>query len=191
MHTISFDAECLEKTLRPPRNASLKEYAWRRLAEGWVNRSIAVGCNPQMRQAPASSEGFAGEWLLTASLAGIEARLSNMPNKLFDEVFQILGGLNRIRHDPDFKPWHGNVLLDNGSPFALAFRLRLARQGLNMEQRQFYRCCGFNQRAGEALESANPVFARANSEILQAVCERHDIPEEWMTYGSAAELELE
>ncbi len=168
-----------------------KMLAGDRLVETWVQAAIAAGCDPRMRQEPLSSDELAGEWLLVTSKAGLNHPLypGALPDELLDEVFVVLGRLGRIVHDTELKAWHGNVLPDDSSARALAFRAKLAREALGINRRHFYGACGINPKAGESLEGGHVSFASLDHEILHDVCGYHDIPEEWLMLGNAEDIE--
>ena len=144
-----------------------------------------------MRQEPLSSDGLAGEWLLVTSKAGLGHPLypGALPDELLDEVFIVLARLGRIVHDTELKAWHGNVLTDDSSARALAFRVKLAREALGINRRHFYGACGINPKAGEALEAGHVSFASPDHEILHELCTYHGIPEEWLMLGNAEDIE--
>ena len=173
-----------------PIGAAAKKRAYRGFAETWVARAITGGCDPCMRQEPLLSEGYAGEWLLVVSAAGFDNPLypGRLPERFLDEVFLILGRLGRIKPDAQLRPWHGNVLLDDDSPRAIAFRVKLIRQSLNMECEEFYGAVGIRALVGEALESDHLAFARPDKMMLQAIALHYDAPEEWLCFGAAEEI---
>lgn len=144
-----------------------------------------------MRQESLLSHGLAGEWLLITSKAGVNPPIypGALPDELLDEVFIVLARLGRIVHDTELKTWHGNVLPDDSSARALAFRMKLAREALGMNCKHFYGACGINPKAGESLEAGHVSFATPDHEMLQEVCSYHDIPEEWLMLGNAEDIE--
>jgi hypothetical protein len=144
-----------------------------------------------MRQEPLSSGDLAGEWLLVVSTAGLDHPQypGRLPERFLNEVFQVLGFLSRVKPDAYLRPWHGNVLLDDGSPRALAFRVKLIREALHMHFEEFYGALGIRAVVGEALECGYIAFARPDQQMLQAIAWRHDVPEEWLTFGAAEEIE--
>ncbi len=168
---------------RPARNSR---------ATTWAERAIAAGCDPRLHQQPLSSDGFAGEWLLVTDKAGVNTSLypGKLPEELWDEVFIVLVGLGRLIHDRDLRPWHGIVLLNDSSPQALALRIKLVRDALEMDHSLFYGACGLNPRAGEALEAGHALLASPGHEMVNQVSAHYDIPEEWLKYGTAEEIEL-
>jgi hypothetical protein len=111
-----------------------------------------------------------------------------LPDELLDEVFIVLARLGRVQHDIELKAWHGNVLPDDSSARALAFRVKLAREALGIDRRHFYGACGINPKAGEALEAGHVSFASPDHE-MQDVCSYHHIPEEWLMLGNAEDIE--
>ena len=191
MRKSSAAAEAIICSFRSVGPIGVKTLADDRLAETWVQAAIAAGCDPRMRQEPLSSEGAAGEWLLVTSKAGANNPLypGTLPDELLDEVFIVLARLGRIVHDTGLKAWHGNVLPDDSSPGALAFRVKLSREALGINRRHFYGACGLNPKAGEALEAGHVSFASADHEMLHELCTHHDIPEEWLMLGHAEDIE--
>ncbi len=192
MRRSSAAAEAIICSFQSVRPMEVKTLAGDRLAEIWVQAAIAAGCDPLMRQEPLSSEGLAGEWLLATAKAGLASPLypGALPDDLLDEVFMVLSRLGRIKHDARLKPWHGNVMPDDGSPRALAFRVKLAREALAMDRTRFYGDCGLNLKAGEALEAAHVSFADPDNEMLQELCAHHAIPEEWAVLGNAEDIDV-
>jgi hypothetical protein len=174
------------------RGSAAKRLAYRGFAETWVEEAIAAGCYPHMRQEPLSSHELAGEWLLVVSAAGLANPLypGSVPDRFLDEVFLILGHLGRIKPCHGLRPWHGNVLPDDTSSRALAFRLKLVREALNLDYESFYGIMGIHSGTGEAIESGRFGYAAPDEEMLQAVCLYYDAPEEWLTHGGAEEMEL-
>ena len=161
------------------------------LAEIWVQAAIAAGCDPFMRQEPLSSGELAGEWLLVTSKAGLSHALypGALPDELLDEVFVVLSRLGRVQHDAILMPWHGNVMSDDSSALALAFRVRLAREALAMDRARFYGECSLNPKAGEALEAGHVSFASPDHVMVPELCAHHGIPEEWVAIGNAQDIE--
>ena len=191
MRQSSTAAEAIIRSFRSMAPIGAKALSGDRLAETWVQAAIAAGCDPHMRQQPLSSDGLAGEWLLVVSKAGLNHPLypGQLPDELLDEVFLVLSRLGRVICDGELKAWHGNVWTDDSSPRALAFRMRLAREGLGLDRRQFYGAFRVNPVAGEALEAAHGSFASADHEMLQELCAYHGIPEEWLMLGDAEDIE--
>jgi hypothetical protein len=182
---------CFSKVLVFPINrGAAQARTYRSFAEVWVERAIAAGCNPNMRQQSLASED-AGEWLLVIFAAGLSHPLypGRLPVRFLDDVFLILSRLGRIEHNRNLKPWHGNVLLDNASSRAVALRLKLIRHALHMDYARFYGAVGIAAKVGEALESGRVAFLEPDVEMLKAVCLHYDAPEEWLTHGSAEEIE--
>jgi hypothetical protein len=101
----------------------------------------------------------------------------------------VLARLGRVTHDQHLKPWHGNVLLDDSTSRAIAFRIKLVREALYMDASQFFRSCGIDQEVGEALEAGYVTSLCPDQELLQAICVHYDIPEEWIMHGAAEEIE--
>ena len=170
----------------------VKTDATRQLAGIWVQAAIAAGCDPHMRQEPLSSEAAAGEWSLVLAKAGRENPLfpGTPPDDLLDEVLLILVKHGRTTHDGKLEAWHGNVWPDDSSPRALAFRTRLPRKAFAMARRRFYGACGINNpKAVEALEAGHGAFASPDQEMLIELCAHHGIPEEWVMFGNAQEIE--
>ena len=191
MRKSSAAAEAIICSYQSVAPIGVKTLAADRVAEIWVQAAIAAGCDPRMRQKPLSSEGLAGEWLLVTSKAGLSHSLypGALPDELLDEVFNVLAKLGRVQHDAELKAWHGNVLPDDSSARALAFRVKLAREALGIERRHFYGACGINPKAGEALEAGHVSFATPDHEMLYDVCSYHNIPEEWLMLGNAEDIE--
>jgi hypothetical protein len=162
-----------------------------RLAEVWVQAAIAAGCDPHMRQEPLSSDELAGEWLLVTLKAGLNHPIypGTLADELLDEVFIVLARLGRVQPDPELKVWHGNVLPDDSSARALAFRMKLARRTLGVDRGHFYGACGINPKAGESLEAGHVSFASPDHEMLPELCAYHDVPEEWLMLGNAEDIE--
>ncbi len=184
-------AEAIICAFQSMRRGAAKTDAARQRAEAWVQAAIAAGCDPHMRQEPLSSDGAAGEWAFVFAKAGPKHVLhpGPLPDDLFDEVFLILVKHGRILHDGTLKAWHGNVWPDDSSPCALGFRMRLAREALAQDRGRFYGACGFNPKAGEALEAGHGSFASPDQEMLAELCAHHRIPEEWVMLGHAQEIE--
>ncbi len=191
MRKSSAAAEAIICSFRSLSTISVKTLAGDCLGETWVQAAIAAGCDPRMRQEPLSSDGLAGEWLLVTSKAGHNHPLypGRLPDELLDEVFIVLARLGRVRPDAELKAWHGNVLPDDSSARALAFRIKLAREALGVDRRHFYGACGVNPKAGEALEAGHVSFASPDHELLHDVCICHNIPEEWLMLGNAEDIE--
>ena len=153
-------------------------------ARAWVEASKEAGLNPRIVQQSLSS-GDAGEWHITTSKANRASPGSRgqLPDDLWDEVFLILEASGDIIHDAKLKCWHGAVLLDDTSQAAVALRLRLARASLNLSVESFY--------ATILPEICQTLSERGFSEdVLRKLCECHCIPEEWLTSGEPAEIEL-
>ncbi len=192
MRKSSAAAEAIICSFRSLSPIGAKTLAGDYLAETWVQAAIAAGSDPHMRQQPLSHDGLAGEWLLVTSKAGLSHPLHPGPlsDELLDEVFLVLARLGRVVHDDTLKAWHGNVWPDDSSARALAFRTKLARETLGLNRRHFYAACGFNPKAGEALEAGHVSFAYAEHEMLHELCAFHDIPEEWLIFGHAEDIEV-
>ena len=175
--------------LRPGARGKLANHC---LAETWVRQAIVAGCDPFMQQEPLASDDWAGEWLLVISFAGRASPLypGTLPNELLDDVFTVLARLGRLTHDQHLKPWHGNVLLDDSSSRSIVFRLRLVRESLSMGVALFYGACGLDPKAGEAIEAGHFSLLSPDQATLQAICTQYDIPEEWITQGTAEEIEV-
>lgn len=161
------------------------------LAETWVRQAIVAGCNPYMQQEPLASDDWAGEWLVVISFAGRASPLypGTLPNELLDDVFMVLARLGRVTHDQYLKPWHGNVLLDDSSSRSIVFRLLLVRESLSLGVARFYGACGIDPKVGQAMEAGYFSLLVPDQATLQAICTRYDIPEEWVTQGTAEEIE--
>ena len=161
------------------------------LAEIWVGQAITAGCDPFMQQEPLGSDGYAGEWLLVLSVTGRASPLypGKLPEGLLDEVFIVLGQLGRLTHDPHLRPWHGNVLLDDSSARAIAFRIRLVREALSMSSGLFYVRCGINPKVGEAFEAGYLSSLSPDQEMLHVISAHYGIPEDWLMQGGAEEIE--
>jgi hypothetical protein len=191
MRHPSSAAEALILNARAHSYAGSRRQGRADVAIAWIEQAIAAGCDPVMQQHPISAQEHAGEWLL------VSAKQRNMrwgnPGKLasehFDEAFVILARLGRIHNDAVLKPWHGNVLLDDSAPRAVALRIRLAREALALDHNAFYGACAVNLKAGEALEEGNRLFASLDHEILHRICAYHDVPEDWVMFGMADEIE--
>jgi hypothetical protein len=160
------------------------------VASAWVEQAIAGGLDPIMRQQPLNAED-PGEWRLVARKveANDPGRPEPLPEEHFDEAFMVLARLGRLRPDGELRPWHGAVLPDDSSARALALRVRLAREALSIDPDAFYLACGVNPRAGQALEAGNVAFASFDSPMLPEICARHTIPEDWIMFGTAEEIE--
>jgi hypothetical protein len=158
------------------------------VAIAWVEQAIAAGCDPFMRQEPLSSGEQAGEWLLATS-KNAAAHPGRPADEYFDEVFVILARLGRLRHDAELRPWHGNVLPEDSSPRAVALRIKLAREVLGLGEEAFYGACRMNLNAGRALEEGHRAFASIDHETLPLICAQHGIPEDWVMFGMAEEIE--
>jgi hypothetical protein len=160
------------------------------LAEIWVAQAITAGCDPFMQQEPLGSDGYAGEWLLVLSVTGRASPLypGKLPEGLLDEVFIVLGQLGRLTHDQHLRPWHGNVLLDDSSPRAIAFRIRLVREALYMSAGLFYARCGINPKVGEAIEAGHLSSLSPEQEMLHVISAHYGIPKEWIMHGDAEEI---
>ncbi len=159
------------------------------LAKAWVDSAIAAGLEPFARQEPLSGDD-AGEWKVVI----YKTTPSNSPcpetlAELWDEIFIILVTMGRLKWDDDLKLWHGDFLNDRCSPDVLALRLRMARQALNLDYEQFYGACSINLKAAAAFEAGHPSFASLSTEFLDELCDRHDIPEAWLWFGTAMEIE--
>jgi hypothetical protein len=147
-------------------------------ARAWVGAAKQAGLNPRIVQQSLSSDD-AGEWHIT-TLKGDHP--GQIPDELWDEVFLILEAGGDVVHDTKLKCWHGAVLLDDASQFAIALRLRLARRALNLSAESFY--------APIPREVRETLCERGFSEDdLSKLCDCHGIPEEWLTSGEPAELE--
>jgi hypothetical protein len=144
-----------------------------------------------MWQESLSGDGLAGEWFLVTSKAGLNHPRypGKLPDEFLDEVFIVLARLERVLHDTKLKAWHGNVLPDDSSARALALRMKLARQSLAMDRGRFYGACGMNLKAGEALEAGRLAFASPDNEMMHGVCAHHNIPEEWLMFGEAEDID--
>jgi len=159
------------------------------LAKTWVENAIAAGWDPFVRQEPLSSDD-SGEWkIVTYKTASSHSPCPGMFEELWDEIFIILATMGRLKQDDDLELWHGDLLIDNCSSRALALRLRMARQALNLDHEQFYGSCGIDRTAAAAFEAGHPSFASLSSEYLDELCDRHDIPEAWLWFGTAMEIE--
>jgi hypothetical protein len=191
MRHPSSAAEALILNARSQSHAASRRQGRADVAIAWIEQAIAAGCDPVMQQQPISAKDLPGEWLLVSLKQG-NMRWGN-PGKLasehFDEAFVILARLGRIHTDAALKPWHGNVLLDDSAPRAVALRVRLVREALGLDHNNFYGACGINLKAGEALEEGNRLFASLDHEILHRICAHHDIPEDWVMFGMADEIE--
>ncbi len=161
------------------------------LAETWVRQAIAAGCDPFMQQEPLMSDGYAGEWLLVLSVTGHASSVypGKLPEGLLDEVFMVLALLGRLTYDQHLRPWHGAVLLDDSSARAIVFRIRLVREALSMNVGRFYARCGIDPKVGEAIEDGYLSLLSPDQEMLQVICVRYDIPDDWITQGAAEEIE--
>ena len=150
-------------------------------------RPLPLGLIPTCGKSPC----LAGEWLLVTSKAGLSHSFypGALPDELLDEVFIVLARIGRVQPDAELKVWHGNVLPEDSSARALAFRVKLAREALGIDRRHFYGVCGINPKAGEALEAGHVSFATPDHEMLHDVCSYHDIPEEWLMLGNADDIE--
>jgi hypothetical protein len=165
--------------------------SWRRLlAKTWVESAIAAKGDPFARQEPLSS-GDAGEWKIVIHKAALNLSLAPeaLRDDLWDEAFIVLAGLGRVKFADEPKTWHGNLLLDNCSPEAIALRTLVVRLALKMDHEQFYGACAINLKAAHALEAGHPAFASPTYEALDKLCDCHDIPESWLRFGGAMELE--
>jgi hypothetical protein len=160
------------------------------VAAAWVEQAINAGLDPIMRQEPLNGED-AGEWrLVTRKLDADHPRHPGaLPVEHIDEVLVVLETLGRLRPDGEFKPWHGSILPDDSSPRAVALRVRLAREALLMDPNAFYRACGANPKAGNALEAGNGSFACIDNPMLADICAQHRIPAQWIMFGDADEIE--
>jgi len=156
-------------------------------AEEWVERGIVSGCDPTVRQQSLSDED-AGEWrIVTKKSAG---SCPALPKELWDEVFVVLVNLDRIKLDSKLKLWHGNCLAENCSAWALALRLRLVRQAFKLDIEEFYGPCGLDRKTAEAIEAPGSVFLCPSSGLIEQLSEGHGIPEEWLEFGIASEIEV-
>ena len=100
-----------------------------------------------------------------------------------------LARLGRVTHDQYLKPWHGDVLLDDSSSRAIAFRITLVRGSLYRDTALFYGACGIHAKVGEAIERGQLSFLTPDQEMLQTICRHYGIPEEWLMHGPAEEIE--
>ncbi len=153
-------------------------------ARTWVEAAKQAGLNPRVAQQSLSS-GDAGEWHIMTSNADqrLPGHPGQLPNELWDEAFLILEADGNIVHDAKLKCWHGAVLLDDTGQPAIALRLRLARASLNLSAQSFY--------APIPPENRQTLCERGFSEDdLRKLCDCHGIPEEWLTSGEPAEIEL-
>jgi hypothetical protein len=153
-------------------------------AKAWVEASQKVGFNPQIVQQSLSSDD-PGEWHITTSTADHSSlgHPVQLPDELWEDVFLILEASGDVVHDPELKCWHGAVLLDDAGQSAIALRLRLAQHSLNLSAESFY--------APLSPEIHQTHCEHGFSEDdLRKLCECHGIPEEWLTSGEPAELEL-
>ena len=191
MRRSSEAAEAIICSFRSMSAIGAKTLAGDRLAEIWVQAAIAAGCDPHMRQEPLTTYSSAGEWVLAVSRAGLKHPLypGRLPQCLLDEVFFILARLGRVLHDGSLKVWHGNVWPDDSSPSAVALRMMLVRQSLAMDRGRFYGACGFNPKAGEALEAGHACFASLDHEMLDELSAYYGIPQDWLTFGNADEIQ--
>lgn len=192
MHSRSQSAEAIILNARCLKNdTGGGENTRSDAAAAWVELAIAARCDPTMRQGALSSGEYAGEWLLTTVKEG--ANHPGYPGKpaeeLFDQIFIILARLGRLRHEAGLQPWHGNVLPDDSSACAVGLRVKLAREALAIDQVGFYRACNINLKAGQALEAGHCAFASFDNGMLLDICARHDIPEGWIMFGTAEDLE--
>ncbi len=153
-------------------------------ARAWVDDAKQAGLNPRVAQQSLSSDD-AGEWHIMTSNADqrLPGHPAQLPNELWDEAFLILEAEGDIAHDAKLKCWHGAVFLDDSGQPAIALRLRLARASLNLSAESFY--------APIPPENRQTLCERGFSEDdLRKLCECHGIPEEWLTSGEPAEIEL-
>ncbi len=192
MRNQSMAAEAIILNVRSMNAASKGKIKGRAdVAAAWVEQAITAGGDPFMRQEPLSSGEQAGEWLLVTSKDA--AGHPNFPGRLvdehFDEVFVVLARLGRLRPDAELKPWHGNVLPEDSSCRAVALRVNLAREALALGLDVFYRGCGVNANACRAREAGHRAFASIDNEMLAVICAHNAIPEEWVLYGTAEEIE--
>ena len=191
MRPRSAAAEAIIRAFRFINPGVTKTAANVKLAEAWVQAALAAGCHPHVRQEPLTTYSSAGEWVLAVSRAGLKHPLypGRLPQCLLDEVFFILARLGRVLHDGSLKVWHGNVWPDDSSPSAVALRMMLVRQSLAMDRGRFYGACGFNPKAGEALEAGHACFASLDHEMLDELSACYGIPQDWLTFGNADEIQ--
>jgi hypothetical protein len=191
MRTHSTTAQALILSARSLSAARGRKQVRSDVAIAWVEQAIAAGCGPFMRQEPLSSSDQAGEWLLAISKdAATHPYFPGMPtDEHFDEVFVILARLGRLRPDATLRPWHGNVLPEDSSARAVALRIKIAREFIGLGQEAFYGACRMNLNAGRALEEGHRAFASIDNEMLPLICAQHGIPEDWVMFGTAEEIE--
>lgn len=172
-----------------PSTVTILERDGHGLAQRWVQHAIALGRNPLARQEPLAVED-AGEWKIV-TVKDDEGALSGkeLPEELWDEVFIELLDLGRVTFDGTLKVWHGNFLADDASARALALRLRTARQALGLSLEQFYGSCGVGRDTAEALERARGSVGFPSWELAGLLSRRHGIPELWLCFGLAVEME--
>jgi hypothetical protein len=152
-------------------------------AKSWVKTAEQAGLRPLMVQRSLVSED-AGEWHLSyAAHGGSFDQLFPLPDELWDEVFLILEERGNTVPDSELKCWHGAVFLDDTGRRAVALRLRLARRSLNLSVTSFYAPIQRNS----ITVSRDASFSE---EELSRLCDCHGIPEEWLTTGTPAEIEL-
>jgi hypothetical protein len=153
-------------------------------AEAWTAAAKRAGLSPCIVQQPLASDD-AGEWHIKLQKRdhGLAGHPGPLPDELWDEAFRVLEAQGDIVHDAELKCWHGAVLLDDASQCALALRLRLACRSLGLSTESFF--APVQPKAPQT-----HVECDFSEEDLIRLCECHGIPEEWLTSGEAAEIEL-
>jgi hypothetical protein len=172
-----------ENLLLPVPSSSTSHKERLAAAKLWLKSAQQAGLQPRMVQQSLANED-AGEWYLSCSTpCGPSAQLAPLPDALWDELFLILEETGNIIPDSELKCWHATVLLDDTGRRAVALRLRLARRSLNLSIASFYEPIQHNS----ITVSRDASFSE---EELSRLCDRHGIPEEWLTTGAPAEIEL-
>lgn len=156
-------------------------------AASWVRTAIALGFDPQVRQDGLAGED-PGEWKITTRKAEDGAGLMP-PEELWDDIFAQLIKLDRMQFTAVLQVFHGNFLLDDCTARAIGLRLKAARLASGMKRDEFYDICGLESIAADALEdSAVPVVVSI-AEIAGLISRRHNISEEWLSFGVASDIE--
>jgi len=161
-------------------------------ARHWIEAAMLAGIDPHIQQQGMDSKDMAGEWLLRKlkTADSQHKSIDELPDDLWLEAFIILESMGRIEFAPNLMPWHGNLFLDDASPRVIALRLRMARRVLNANLAQFYGPCGVEAEAGHSLEKGLLPLSEKEFSYLDAICDEHGLPSDWLLSGQADDIDF-